>query len=106
MRPFTISNGRTRPTVTLDMLCMVRATGQRPTAQLEPEHARALSLCAQPATVAEIAARLRLPIAVAKIVVSDLIDCEAVSMRAPHRLSDPTNRSILEKIRNGLRDRV
>jgi hypothetical protein len=106
VRPFAVSNGRTRPTVTMDMLCMIRATGERPTVQLEPEHARALHLCRQPTTVAEIAAQLRLPIAVAKIIVADLIDCEAASMRAPYLMSDPTNLSVLEKIRNGLRDRV
>jgi hypothetical protein len=105
VRPFTISNGRTQPTTIMDLLSMVRATGRRPPA-MEPEHALALSLCTEPTTVAEIAAQLRLPIAVAKIVVSDLIDCEAVRIRAPYPISDPKNRSVLEKLLNGLQDRV
>lgn len=85
---------------------MVMATGRVPRGQLEPEHARAVSLCNEPTTVAEIAAHLRLPVAVAKVVLSDLIDCEAVSMRAPDPIADPANRSVLEKLLNGLQNRV
>jgi hypothetical protein len=106
VRPFTVSNGRTRPTVAMDMLSMMTATGRAPLAQLEPEHARALSLCNEPTTVAEISAHLRLPVAITKIVLADLIDWEAVSMRAPYPISDPRNRSVLERLLNGLQDRV
>jgi len=106
VRPFTVSNGRTQPTISMDLLSMVRATGRVPRAQLEPEHVWALRLCTEPTTVAEIAAHLRLPIAIAKIVLSDLVDCEAVRIRAPYPISDPTNRSVLEKLLNGLQDRV
>jgi hypothetical protein len=106
VRPFTVSNGRTRPTITMDLLSMVMATGRVPRGQLEPEHARALSLCNEPTTVAEIAAHLRLPVAIAKVVLSDLIDCKAVSTRAPDPIADPRNRSVLEKLLDGLRDRV
>jgi hypothetical protein len=106
VRPFTVINGRTRPTITMDLLSMVMATGQVPQASLEPEHTRALRLCRQPITVAEIAAHLRLPVAVAKVVLSDLVDCEAVSVRAPHPVADLTNRSVLERLLNGLQDRV
>jgi hypothetical protein len=106
VRPFTVSNGRTRPTITMDLLSMVMATGRMPRLQLEPEHARALSLCNQPTTVAEIAAHLRLPVAITKVVLSDLIDCAAVDMRGPDPIADPANHSVLEKLLNGLRDRV
>jgi hypothetical protein len=106
VRPFTVINGRTRPTISMDLLSMVMATGLPPQAPLEPEHTRALSLCYQPTTVAEIAAHLRLPVAVAKVVLSDLVDCEAVSVRAPHPVADLTNRSVLERLLNGLQDRV
>jgi hypothetical protein len=106
VRPFTVINGRTRPTIIMDLLSMVMATGYLPRAPLQPEHTRALTLCHQPTTVAEIAAHLRLPVAVAKVVLSDLIDCEAVSVRAPHPVADLTNRSVLERLLNGLQDRV
>jgi hypothetical protein len=106
VRPFTISNGRTRPTTAMDLLSMVRATGRVPRAQLEPEHVRALRLCHEPTTVAEVAAHLRLPVAIAKILLSDLIDCQALSVRAPYPISDPKSRSVLERLLNGLQDRV
>jgi hypothetical protein len=41
IRPYTISAGRTRPTVELDLLSLVVATGHTPPA-LDPEHAKAL----------------------------------------------------------------
>jgi len=106
VRPFTICNGRTQPTISMDMLSMVRATGRVPRAHLEPEHSRALRLCTEPTTVAEIAAHLRVPVVIAKILVCDLIDCSAVTIRAPYPISDPKNRSLLEKLLNGLQDRV
>lgn len=106
VRPFAVSNGRTRPTITMDMLSMVMATGRVPRTQLEPDHARALSLCGEPTTVAEIAAHMRLPIAITKVVLSDLIDCDAIGIRAPHPVADLTNRSVLEKLLDGLQNRA
>jgi hypothetical protein len=106
VRPFTISNGRTQPTIAMDLLSMVRATGRTPRAQLEPEHVRALQLCREPTTVAEISAHLRLPVAITKILLADLVDFQAVSMRAPYPISDPKSRSVLERLLNGLQDRV
>jgi Protein of unknown function (DUF742) len=106
VRPFTVSNGRTRPSIPMDLLSMVLATGRVPTEQLEPEHVRALRLCTAPTTVAEVSAHLRLPVAITKVVLSDLIDYGAVGVRAPDPIADLTSRSVLEKLLNGLQDRV
>ncbi len=61
VRPYTVSNGRTRPTTALDLLSQVMATGATPLGYLGPEHAQALDLCRAPVSVAEIAAHLKLP---------------------------------------------
>jgi Protein of unknown function (DUF742) len=106
VRPFTVSNGRTRPTVTMELLSLVTATGRVPRAQLELDHASALGLCTGPTTVAEIAAHLRLPVAVTKVLLSDLVESEAVTVRAPDPLADHTNRHILEKLLDALQNRV
>jgi hypothetical protein len=106
VRPYTVSNGRTRPTITLDLLSMVMATGQVPRTHLEPDHARALSLCAGLITVAEVAAHLKLPAVVTKVLLSDLIDCGAVSMRARGPGADTADRSVLEALLNGLQRRL
>ncbi|MEV6550468.1 DUF742 domain-containing protein [Streptomyces sp. NPDC051597] len=106
IRPYTVSNGRTRPTATLDLLSQVMATGQPPQAPLGPEHSQALGLCEGPTSVAEIAAHLRLPAVVTKVLLSDLVDCGAVTARAPRFHHTPTDRSLLEAVLDGLRRRL
>ncbi|MGX4657889.1 DUF742 domain-containing protein [Micromonospora sp. SCSIO 07396] len=106
VRPYTVSAGRTRPTTAMDLLSWVVATGVRPRARLEPDHDVALRLCGAATTVAEIAARMRLPAAVTKVVLSDLVAVGAVRTRPPHPVADPTDRSILERLLAGLQQRL
>lgn len=107
VRPYTVSNGRTNPTNKLDLLSMVMATGQNPQARMEPDYAQVLGLCRGPTTVAEIAAHLRLPAAVTKVLLSDLVDCGALTTHAPSAAAaDPTDRYVLEALLNGLQQRL
>jgi hypothetical protein len=101
VRPYTVTNGRTRPSKSLDLLSMVRATGRVPP-QMEPEHQQALKLCDPAASVSEVAAKLRQPVVVAKVLLSDLIGWNAVTTRAP--IVEPPDRSVLEALLNGLRN--
>ncbi|GAA2230972.1 DUF742 domain-containing protein [Streptomyces amakusaensis] len=106
VRPYTVSGGRTRPTAELDLLSLVMATGAAPRENLGPEHALALGLCGGPISVAEISAHLGLPAAVTKVLLSDLVECGAVTARAPRRHHPPTDRSLLEAVLDGLRRRL
>ncbi|MEV6652901.1 DUF742 domain-containing protein [Streptomyces sp. NPDC051219] len=104
IRPYTVSDGRTRPTTALDLLSLVMSTGTVPQTHLGPDHAQALRLCSGPTSVAEIAARLRLPAVVTKVLLSDLVDCGAVTAKAPRFHDDSTDdRSLLEAVLDGLR---
>jgi hypothetical protein len=106
IRPYTVSNGRTEPTTRMELLSMVIATGRRPQGQLGPEHAQALGLCGSFTTVAEVAARLRLPAVVTKILLSDLVDWGVVDTRAPDPMADSTNLTVLEAILDALERRI
>jgi hypothetical protein len=106
IRPYTVSDGRTEPTIRMDLLSMVIATGRRPQGQLGPDHAQALVLCHSVTTVAEIAARLRLPAVVTKILLSDLVDWGVVDARAPDPMADSSNPAVLETILNALERRL
>jgi hypothetical protein len=106
IRPYTVSNGRTEPTTRMELLSMVIATGRRPHGQLGPDHAQALGLCGSVTTVAEVAARLRLPAVVTKILLSDLVDWGAVDARSPDPLADSSNPAVLETILNALERRL
>lgn len=102
-RPFTASAGRTRPTIALDLLSQVMATGAAPLGYLGPEHSLALSLCRAPLPVAEVAAHLKLPAVVTKVLLSDLVDCGALTTRPPVFHDNPTDRALLEAVLDGLR---
>jgi hypothetical protein len=106
VRPYTLTNGRTRPTTPLDLVSMVRATGRPAHGRLDPEHAQALELCRTPTSVAEISAYLQQPVVVTKVLLSDLIEWEAVTTRAPSATADSTHRQKLEALLDGLRARL
>jgi Protein of unknown function (DUF742) len=106
VRPYTVSNGRTSPSTSLDLLSMVLSTGGVPQSRLEPDHAQALALCREPASVAEIAARLRLPAIVTKVLVSDLVDCGAVTTQPPGPGTDSDDRFLLERVLDALQRRL
>ncbi|MFD6417872.1 DUF742 domain-containing protein [Streptomyces sp. NPDC060194] len=108
IRPYTVSNGRTRPSAVLDLLTLVRPTGVVPEGHIGPEHSAALDLCAAPTSVAEIAAHLRLPAVVTKVLLSDLVDCGALTAQPPrfHDADNPTDVSLLEAVLDGLRRRL
>ncbi|MET9696431.1 DUF742 domain-containing protein [Streptomyces sp. NPDC006529] len=115
MRPYTASGGRTRAAMALDLLSLVSATGTRPCAPLGPDHGLALRLCAGAGavTVAEVAGRLRLPAVVAKVLLSDLMECGAVTARSPRFPGTPGDPgsaaddvSLLRAVLDGLRRRL
>lgn len=106
VRPYLASNGRTSPSVRLDLLSMVLSTGEVSVSRLEPDHAQALALCTQPSSIAEIAARLRLPAAVAKVLIADLVDCGAVTTRLPYAITGPDDRFLLERVLDALQRRL
>ncbi|NYV77461.1 DUF742 domain-containing protein, partial [Streptomyces sp. UH6] len=106
VRPYTVSNGRTRPTADLDLLTHVTASGHPASGHPGPEHARALGLARTPVTIAELAARLMLPVAVAKVVVSDLVEGGLVRAEAPSYQHAPTDPVVLRQVRDELRRRL
>jgi uncharacterized protein DUF742 len=100
VRPYSVTNGRTRPSRKLDLLSMVCATGRTP-AHMEPEHALALERCHVVTSVVEVAAYLGQPVVVAKVLLSDLIGWDAVTTGMPP--SDTPDLAILEALLDGLR---
>ncbi|TDC76974.1 DUF742 domain-containing protein [Streptomyces hainanensis] len=107
IRPFTACGGRTRPTVRLDLLTMVLATGRPPRRRLGPEHAQVLRVCGGPLPVAEIAAQVRLPVAVTKVLLADLFELGAVTVNSPVPAGrSVTDRDLLEAVLHGLRARL
>lgn len=107
IRPYALVGGRTRPAGEFfDLIAMVTA---RPAQvrllhlHLEPEHQRVLAMCAEPRSVADLAADLRIPLGVVRVILADLREQGLVTIRppvAPTRLLDTY---ALRRIEDGLR---
>jgi hypothetical protein len=104
VRPYTVTGGRTRPSAEFHLITLVAVTG-RPVGEVSPEHARILGVCRHPISVAEISAHLRLPVAVIKILLADLVGWRAVVARAPVAFPDTVrpDRHVLEVVLDALR---
>jgi predicted transcriptional regulator len=90
----------------LDLLTMIVATGSGSGHSLEPDHLFVLSLCRFPLSVAEIAARLRLPAVVTKVLLSDLVDCGVIRMARHPTTDEKSNQILLERLLDGLQRRL
>jgi len=109
VRPYTITRGRTLPERGDLTLITVVSTidaefGAANVRGLQPEHRMILEQCRTPAAVAEIAAGLNLPVAVAKILIGDLIALGRVAARPPLALAAGQKPDIrlLQAVRDGL----
>lgn len=103
-RLYTLTGGRSRsaPDTRFDLVTLVVAECD-PVVGMQSEHAAILRLCERPTAVVEIAAELRLPVSITKILLSDLLAAGRVSARHPDAaaLPDP---DILEQVLVGLRN--
>jgi hypothetical protein len=108
IRPYLVSDGRTRPTSHFDHMTMVAATRTGPPDDISSDHELVLKLCATPVAVAEIAAHLRMPAVVIKVLLSDLVESGAVTTRSARTVeeSDPVGVDLLEAVLDGLRSRL
>ena len=100
IRPFLLTGGRTRPAqegLQVETLVQCRPGALSPGLRFE---ARGIvDACQAPASLAEIAARLRMPIGVARVLVSDLIAEGYLQMVQNAELSV----QLLERIRDRVR---
>jgi len=74
VRPYTMTGGRADSVVHLEYETMVQATAAGRAESSRFERAEILRLCAnEPLSVVELAARMRVPIGVVRVVAGDLI---------------------------------
>ncbi|MVU76045.1 DUF742 domain-containing protein [Nocardia sp. ET3-3] len=101
VRPFMMTSGRTTPVVDgLRIETLVRATPASLSAPLRFELERVVRLCQRPHSIAEIGAALRVPIGVARVLVSDLVSAGHVSVGGTDELSTAALERIRDLVRN------
>lgn len=104
LRPYALTGGRTRVSgADFDLAAMVSVTrrGRPGAAFLEEEHLRLLRMC--PASVADLAAALRLPAGVIRVIVADLGNRGYVQVHAPVRPAELPDLALLRRVADGLR---
>ena len=90
VRPFVITGGRTRhATVHLRVEALVVATDTQPAGTLQFEHATIIEICQTPISVAEVSARVGVPLGVAQILVGDLADAGLVRVHEATPMATP-----------------
>lgn len=105
VRPYALTRGRTRPSRTgFDLIAIVvtaATTGFVPSGS-SPEHVAILELCVRPLSVAEISGKLRLPLGVVRILLSDLVDYGLIAVQRPETDDRPPKERVLKEVLNGL----
>jgi hypothetical protein len=111
--PWVRTGGRTKATHQLDLLTRVVATGAPLGDEADDNHLEVLVLCREMISIAEVAAHLRepstakkVPASIVKVLVSDLINYEAVQAFPPEDYSHGLSRATLEAILTGLQKRL
>ncbi|GHH89664.1 DUF742 domain-containing protein [Streptomyces capitiformicae] len=113
VRPYSLTGGRTRFGHVLlveTFVAVLEAPAERP--QLEngslntkvmPEMRAIVELCRRMRTVAEIAALLRMPLGVVRVLLSDLADQGKIRVYGTGHGPGQPDRALLERVLSGLR---
>jgi hypothetical protein len=106
-RPYTVTGGRTRPVhedLELETLVLAAADAASPSAWLGREQRSIATLCQEVVSVAEIAARLDLPIGVTRVLVGDMALDGLVFLYRPRSAPPRSDLALLERVLYGLKN--
>lgn len=103
VRPYALTGGRTRPphAYPLEALVVTSFAGEQVDTGRGPEAHTICKLCTHSRSVAEIAALLRVPVGVTRILIGDLADAGLVLVHA--RPDETPDADLLERVLGGLR---
>ena len=107
VRPYALTRGRTRARYQLPIEALVSTTdnGRARIPGREPEHARICDLCVELKSVAEVAALMRMPLGVVRVLLGDMSDAGLVTIQQPGESdSGQPNLALLERVLIGLRN--
>jgi hypothetical protein len=106
VRPYAMTGGRTRPAhadLEVESLVSTTSVGEASAQALNFEQQLIALLCRDVLSVAEVSARLDLPLGVARVLVGDMAEEGLVMV---HRPADPNDRpdlALLERVLYGLK---
>jgi uncharacterized protein DUF742 len=107
VRPYALTGGRTRSVVeSLRVETLVSSTsfGLAALGMLVLERRRIVGLCREILSVAEVSAKLGLPLGVVRVLIGDLVEEGLVVAHQPSSPSDRPDLALLERVLYGLRE--
>lgn len=106
VRPYAWTRGRTKANYDLKLETLISTTelGEDETLLPQLEHRAVSSLCRYPLSVAEIAAKLSIPLGVARVILSDMAELGLISIHRTFADDDIAAHLVLmERVLSGLR---
>ncbi|HEX7658371.1 MAG TPA: DUF742 domain-containing protein [Pseudonocardiaceae bacterium] len=106
-RPYSWTEGRTRPAIELPIEALVRTTPEGNAQPFNRSDARStlIQLCLRPHSTAEVAVELGVPLGVARVLIADLVDSGFVTVLdtlGEHSTWDERH-DLIERVLSGLR---
>jgi hypothetical protein len=104
VRPYAMTGGRTRPArddLEIEALVATTAIGEQ-TPRLTVEQRAIAALCHDILSIAEISARLHLPLGVIRVLAGDMADEHLVLVHRPAQADDRPDLALLERVLCGL----
>lgn len=104
---YALTGGRTRSVAgpQMPVETLVTAAAGKHLGQLQVEYREAVTMAAQPVSIVEISAVLRVPVGVARVLVSDLVDAGYLDVHLPPTTDGGPTPAVLERLLEGLRAR-
>jgi Protein of unknown function (DUF742) len=105
VRPYAMTGGRTQPVhadLEVEALVSTTSLGER-TPKLTVEQRAIAALCRDVLSVAEVSARLDLPLGVTRVLVGDMAEEGFVTLHRPAQAGDRPDLALLERVLYGLR---
>jgi hypothetical protein len=111
VRPYAVTRGRTRPRLDIAIEALIETTvrgrsmGARPSAHGQEQQYIATLCDGRLQSLAEIAARLQLPLGVARVLIADMAADGLVAVYEPTSFeeNDSVGTELLERVLSGLR---
>lgn len=103
---YALTGGRTRsngPDLPIETMVTTTHDGMRELTALRFEAREIVLLCRKAQSIAEVAARVKIPLGVARVLVSDLTEDGLLAVHRPE--GDRPDRAVLERLLSGLRSR-
>lgn len=100
VRPYTMTGGRTRTGATLAVETLVETSAAGGSRDVPQEQQTICRLCVRPISVAEVSARVGLPLGVVRVLLHDMAGDGLVVLHTPS-LERP-DRALMERVLDGL----